>query len=360
MVVPINPPRQALSRQAVDPRSQADKNLDRLLRGLQIAQAGFGIAVDYQQFQNFREERAARLPAEEAQEIQRQQAAAGLAEARVGLEETRAGIEEKQVTAQLKEAQRKKVEKESQVIQRDLDRIKDSAKGFTDAGKPMSDAQLKSQSFLERSIKATDRMKEASPDVSPDLMQKQIKALREAGKISFLGGVSDFAATVFGQDAMQILPEQDKKYLLNAMELSNAIIRDETGAQANAQEIAFRMGQFVPAPGDTAETLAAKAELVNDTLDGLRTKTARFSQPLTRDESLRFNYKKIKAAEARARGDQLIETRRAAPPQQQEPSLLERGFEAVGEFFGLPERPRGLLPPGAGRQNKKQVPRRFQ
>jgi hypothetical protein len=52
MVVAINPPQQAFSRQATDPRDPFERNMDKLLRALQIANQGFGIAVDFKKIQN--------------------------------------------------------------------------------------------------------------------------------------------------------------------------------------------------------------------------------------------------------------------------------------------------------------------
>lgn len=368
MVVQINPPRQ----QPQQPQRQEESALDKIFKALQIANSGFGIAVNYQQFENVREQRAGRLPAAEQQEITRGQAAASLEKtqaeterASAELEQTKAetaglpsaleaqtgrtaAVQKTQAETEKLGAQVKKEELETKKLQTEMDLLKNSTKGITDLGKPMNATQLKSQAFLDRSVKAADRMKELSPKISPKLMSKQIKALREAGTIPVIGGASDFLATVLGEDTMNTLPEADKQYLLNAFEVSNLILRDETGAQANPSEIAFRMGQITPAPGDTSKTLQVKAELLNDSLDGMRTNSGKFSQPLTRNENLSFNYetiekiergdKKKKAAELRRKIDQRLEGK--------DVSILDQALNIL-EAMTVPKksRQRGLLPP---------------
>ena len=388
MVVSINPAQQPISRQLTDPRDPLERNMDKLLRALQIANAGFGIAVDFKKVQNMptSEEasrlRAAELTLKEAQagkigaetglvgaqtgKISKEadilptaeQAAEGrqldLQGKQLGIQESQVGIEKTKEETKKVGAETRKLDLDSKKLEREMNRLANSPRGVTDLGKPMDSTQLKSQSFLDRSVKATDRMKELSPKVSPELMSKQLKALREMGKIPIIGGASDFIATSLGEDAMQTLPESDRQYLLNAAELSNAILRDETGAQANAQELALRMQQFVPAPGDTSDTLEAKAELIDDALDGLRTKTGKFEQPLSNTDK-KFNYKRIRKAEARA-ADERLETAKAVLENRQKRNA-QRGGKPKGlldEAIELFEDTTGIVIPA----NEKPKPKK--
>jgi hypothetical protein len=94
MVVAINPPQQAFSRERTDPRDNFERDMDKLLRALQIANAGFGIAVDFKKIQNMptSEEAAAQ------RELDRQFKKAQIGQ--VGAETGVLGEQQKKITAE--------------------------------------------------------------------------------------------------------------------------------------------------------------------------------------------------------------------------------------------------------------------
>lgn len=336
-IVQVNPARrqQQAQRQEI---SAIDQGLDRLLKGLQIASTGYGISVNMDRAEALRaqtaetQRRTEGLPS--AQEAESKRALErGLIEEQTRTQQQKTAFEtartagEQQATkleAQKFPVEQQKREAEAKIKGMDLEKLetemaklRTGGRGVTDFGEKMSQAQLVSQSFLDRGVKAADRMKELSPQISVDIMDESLQAMQIVEDMPIIGDGVTAINTLLGSERMQQLRPADKQYLINLYEVAGLILRDETGAAQTADEVAKKMLQLSPRAGETSQELELKAQILQDSLAGLRTKTGKEEQALTNKPDISFDFKTIKAREGRERRGE----------QQQEQARIERNIE---------------------------------
>lgn len=312
-------------------RSGLDVGLDRLLKGLDIASTAYGISVNMDRAKQLQtqtsltEQQMANLPSPEEAAAGRQ---AELNKTQSEIERTKAqtlgeqegtkltstkieGERQKQelektgfaTEQELKQIDRKTKGLNLEQLEREQNFIREDGRGVTDAGKPMSQPQLVSQSFLDRGIAATDRMKELSPRLSPEVLDRTVQSLEEVQKMPIIGSGLQALKTMLGANTLQRLNDADRQYLINLYEVAGIILRDETGAAQTADEVAKKMIQLAPRAGNTADDLELKAKILEDSLSGLRTKTGRERQPITNMPDVTFNFENIQAQEEKQQAD---------------------------------------------------------
>lgn len=239
-ILPIQVPQRAPKKDA----------MDRILQGLQIAQSGFGIAVDFSKLQSLSQERELaekKLPAE--MELAQARGTKEKADASMAQGQAAGGIlADKALSAGLIPSPKGNILLPIVGPNGSVTMTPHSQKVDPSQAKPTAE-QSKAATFAKRMEQANE------------IFSK----LEEGG----------FDRTSLSSGAQSLLPSamqsgESQQYRQAEMNFVNAVLRRESGAAISPKEFASAEKQYFPRAGDSPEVVEQKRQNRNLSLEGIR------------------------------------------------------------------------------------------
>jgi hypothetical protein len=294
-----------------------EDNMDKLLKALQITQAGLGIAVNFDTFMNSDELREAQIAKAKASERQSEEAilASQAERARQPTPEQAQAVREADVAGRRAATRAQEVETGRRELAAPLERKQMEAEtGRIQAQTRLADAQAKS--VADKKVKQKEMSQsqakahlfgnriEQAESVFQDLDDRGYnRASLVSAAQTYLPGVA--------RSSESLMQEQAERNFVNA------VLRRESGAVISESEFENAEKQYFPRFGDSAEVIAQKNENRQIVLDNF----VKEAGP---------NFESIGQIQTKEQNQQLLKQIKAADPDLTEEEALRVFDELIG------------------------------